>query len=52
MANMRGEIFEKILPDRDTILLAFNEHDAEIARNWQFPAKVKPLIDRPLPLPI
>lgn len=50
MANRSKVIIHEILTPQDAVLLLFNEHDAEIARNWQYPTKGKALVDRPLPM--
>ena len=39
MSNRRTKILENIASMKDDVLLLFDEHDAEIARNWRHGVK-------------
>jgi hypothetical protein len=39
MSNRRIKILENIASMKDDVLLLFDEHDAEIARNWRHAVK-------------
>jgi hypothetical protein len=39
MSNRRTKILENIASMKDEVLLLFDEHDAEIARNWRHAVK-------------
>ena len=39
MSNRRTKILENIASMKDDVLLLFDEHDAEIARNWRHAVK-------------
>ena len=39
MSNRRTKILESIASMKDDVLLLFDEHDAEIARNWRHAVK-------------
>jgi len=39
MSNRRIKILESIASMKDDVLLLFDEHDAEIARNWRHAVK-------------
>ena len=39
MSNRRTKILENIASMKDEVLLLFDDHDAEIARNWRHAVK-------------
>ncbi len=39
MSNRRTKILENIANMKDEVLLLFDDHDAEIARNWRHAVK-------------
>ncbi|MEO6113342.1 MAG: hypothetical protein ABIP07_02685 [Sphingomicrobium sp.] len=45
------KLVEEVLIAKDSVLLAFDEHDAEIARNWQNDPRARATV-YPRPLPI
>ena len=45
MCNRRTKILENIAGMKDDVLLLFDEHDAEIARNWRHAVKPADISD-------
>ena len=45
MSNRRTKILESIASMKDDVLLLFDEHDAEIARNWRHAVKPSEISD-------
>jgi len=45
MSSRRTKILENIASMKDDVLLLFDEHDAEIARNWRHAVKPSDIND-------